>query len=205
MQQTLSNRQKGEATAIERGVAALAKVNLQERCASLRLGPPVGDGSVELYVCGRKIRLVPPDFGAVVASSGEPAKPADRLLAIHYLLAEAPCVPTGQWINFRDFPGGQFYWCPYASRTIAPLVGRIGNDLDLLKKHLDRLEWRPMEMPDLAARIPALGAIDVMLVYRIGDEELEATVDVLFDASAKHILCAEDAAAVASRICLSLL
>lgn len=205
MQTTPTNKQKAEAAAIERGAAALALVDLHARCATLKLAPPAGDGSVRVRVLGQDLVLTPPRFDAIIASTGKAAKPADRLLAIHYLLRDVPVEPAGHWISFREFPGGQFYFEPFRSRSIKPLVARIGNNLDLLKNNLARLQWQAADLPDLSAQIHALGAINALLVYRQGDEELEPTAELLFDACAKRVLCAEDAAVLAGRICLSLL
>ena len=49
------------------------------------------------------------------------------------------------------------------------------------------------------------GNLHVTLVYRAGDSEFGPAADLLFDACAKRVLCAEDAAWLASRICLGLL
>jgi hypothetical protein len=222
MQAMLTNKQKAETVAAQRGAAALAGVDLPARCVRLRLAPPAADGSVTIRVVGQDLRLTPPDFPAIVTFTGEPARPSDRILAIHYLLCTVPVEPTGQWISFREFAGGPFYWGPFCARAVKPLIGRIGDDLELLRKNLGRLEWQPLDLPKgvadgsgdafladsplplLAARIQALGAIDAALIYRQGDDELEPTAELLFDACARRVLCAEDASVLASRICLSL-
>jgi hypothetical protein len=211
----LNNKQKAESTAIERGAAALAQVDMNSRCRMLRLAPPAADGSVTLPVLGKELRLLPPAFQIVRSSSFSlSAEPPDklklelrteRLLAIHYLLCDLPVEPTGEWISFRDFPGGQFYWTPFCSRSIDPLITRIGNDLDLLRQNMRRLGSRASGGSDVVARVRALGAIEAMLIYRPGDEELAPSAELLFDACARRALCAEDAAVLASRICLSLL
>ncbi len=205
MPMAINNKQKAEALAAERGAAKLAEVDLAARCAGLKLQPPAADGSVVVRVFGQDLRLARPDFSATVVATGKPARAADRILAIHYLLCTTPVEPTGQWVTFRDFPGGQFYWGPFCSRTVKPLVGRIGNDVELLRKNLDRFAWQPLDVPDLAAKIHAVGAVDAALIYRLGDEEMEPTAEVLFDACAKRVFCAEDVSVIGSRICLGLL
>ncbi len=85
------------------------------------------------------------------------------------------------------------------------MVERIGNDLELLKKNLDRFDWEPVSLDDLGARIHAIGKVYVTLIYHLGDEEFPSSADLLFDASIKRVYPTEDAAVLASRICLSLL
>lgn len=205
MQAKQTNKQRAEATAAERAVAALATVDMAARCRALHLAAPDGDGAVMVRILGQDLRLAPPDFNAVLAVTGKPARPTDRILALHYLMCTVPVAPSGQWISFREFPGGQFYFEPFRSRSIKPLLARIGNDLELLKKNLNRLEWRPSDGSGFSARIQALGAIDALLTYSQGDEEFDPSAELLFDACARRVLCAEDAAALAGRICISLL
>jgi hypothetical protein len=58
---------------------------------------------------------------------------------------------------------------------------------------------------DLPARIHALGNLHLTLVYHLGDDELPPAADVLFDGCIRRVFGAEDAAVMASRICLGLL
>ena len=58
---------------------------------------------------------------------------------------------------------------------------------------------------DLGARIHAFGPLHVTLVYYRGDEELGPSAELLFDAAIRAAFAAEDAAVLASRVCLGLL
>lgn len=195
---------RGKQDAIQIAIEKLRGVDLAQRCALLDLPRPT-DGSFPLRVFGRDYRFDTAALQLVRTDNGEPAKEYDLILVLHYLLYEAPLQPTGQLITFRDFPGGQFYWQPFLSRTADPVVKRIGNDLDLLRKNLDRFDWEPYGAGDCGAKVHALGKFHLYLIYHCGDEEFPPAADVLFDSSVKRVYCAEDAAALASRICLSLL
>lgn len=205
----LTHKQQAEQDAIRLAIGKLAACDdWSVRCARLGIpDPAVTGGVLRLVVLGTTVELRPPEFQASVAGSDKPPKPADHLLALHYLLGEVPVIPTGDWITFRDFPGGQFYWEPFLSRSITVLIGRIGNNLAVLKDHLGRFSAavEPLSDGGLQATIQALGAIQMMLVYRPGDDEFPPSADVLYDSCARRILCAEDAAALASRFCLGLL
>jgi hypothetical protein len=192
-------------------VAQLAALpDLSGRCALRGLPDPAGTGGrIVIPVLGRPLELTPPAFTACDPATGTEPKPAERLLALHYLAGDTPVVPEPHWITFRDFPGGAFYWNPFQSRSVQPLVHAIGNDLDRLRNRLvTRLAASLLaDGPEgaLTARIAALGRIELQLVYRPGDEEFPPTADLLFNGSARRACCAEDAAALASRLCLRLL
>jgi hypothetical protein len=108
-------------------------------------------------------------------------------------------------ISFRELPGGQFFWEPFLSRSVRPLLKRIGNNLELLKRNLHSFDWEPASLGDFAARVHALGKVYLTLVYRVGDEEFPPSAELLFDACTKRVYNAEDATVLAGRICLDLL
>jgi hypothetical protein len=190
--------------AIELAVGQLENTDMNTRARLLGL-EMADDSNIKMRVFGKDMLLNTACFSLKNAADGKDAKPADRLLALHYLRCELPVKPAGELISFRDFSGGQFYYQPFLARTVIPLAGRFGNDLEQLKKNLGRFDWTPLNLGDFAAEIHALGALSVTLIYRLGDDEFPAEAEVLFDASAKRIFEAEDAAVTAGRICIGLL
>ena len=145
------SKKEAQAEAVRLAIADLAKVGLATRAAELGLAAPE-NGKISLRVFGKEMEL-DNDFNLTVKETGEPSRPDDRILLLHFLQNEFPVKPTGELISFRDLPGGQFYLGPFQSRSVKPLVGRIKNDLDLLKKNLDRFDWEEAELKDFSARI----------------------------------------------------
>ena len=189
--------------AVKLAIAKLADIDIAERAVTLGLPAPQ-DGKITLQVFGKEMEL-DSDYNLTVKESGEPSRPDDRILLLHFLKNEFPVKPTGELISFREMPGGQFYLGPFQSRSVKPLVGRIKNDLDLLKKNLDRFDWEEAELKDFSARVHVFGDIYVTLVYHLGDEEFPANAELLLDSSIKHLFVTEDAAVIAGRICIGLL
>ena len=197
-------RKTGQEKALKQAKEKLENVDLNKRCALLELPAP-DKGKIYFRAFGTDFILLQKDLQLISANSGEPAKLNDHVLILHYLLHDSPISPTGELITFRQLPGGQFYWQPFLSRTVKPLVSSIGNDLDLLRKNLNRFDWEPAELGDLSAKMHVIGNIFMTLVYHKGDDELPPDADVLFDSCIEQIFAAEDAAVLASRICLGLL
>ena len=194
----------GVERAIEVATEGLSSVDFASRCPKLGLSPPES-GQLDLRIFGADARLDFEDWAFTLKSTGEPGRPHDLVLLLHYLSCDLPVDPTGELISFRSFPSGQFYFGVFQARSAAPLVGRIGNDLDTLKKHLDRFDHEPTEHGDFGARIHAMGNLHLTLVYHLGDDEFPAAADILFDTCFRRALGAEDAAVMASRICIGLL
>lgn len=200
---TLTNQLRAQENAAKRAAEALASVDLGPRCAALGLPAPA-NGTLACRLFGRDALLTPPAFD-LHHPDATPARSDDRLLALHYLLCATPITPTSTLISFRDLPGGQFYYGPFRARSAEPLAKRIGNNLDLLRAHLARFDHQLIALGDLAARIHVIGRIEVTLVYHLGDDAAPPTADILFDSCIRRVFATEDAAAIASRICLGLL
>ncbi len=199
------SKQSAQQEAIKRAVLRLKQCDdIPSRLVRLGFEPPRED-AVEMRVFGADAVLSLEDFSIIDAKTAAPLKLGDQILLLHYLLCDYAIEPTGEMITFRSFTGGQFYWQPFLSRSINPLIAKIGNDLDLLKKNLAKFDWTPLDAGDFGARISAFGKIYVDLVYHLGDDEFPAAADVIFDSVLKKVYEAEDAAFLAGRICLSLL
>jgi hypothetical protein len=190
--------------AVRRGVAALQSVDLEERCRAIGLPAP-GGTALRFRAFGQDFILELPGLGLARADTGEPAKPKDQILVLHYLGCQRTIQPTGELINFRDMPGGRFYWQAFRGRSLAPLIQRIGNHTEVLLHNLGRFDWQPFGSGDVGARIHAIGRLEAFLIYHRGDEECGPDADLLFDACIKHAYASEDVAALASRVCLGLL
>jgi hypothetical protein len=198
------SKQDAQNEAVNRALTELASVDLAARLPRLGLPAPANQ-TVALRMFGLDMRFHLEDKGLIIADTGQPAKPADYILLLHYLLCDLPVSATGELISFRDFTGGQFYYQPFQSRTTAPLIKRFGNNLEQLRRNFSRFDHELLPGADLTARIQAFGPLSITLIYRQGDDEFPASGDVLFDAAVKRALCAEDAAVLASRICIGLL
>jgi len=181
--------------------------SLEQRCARLGLPAPA-DGALSLPLFGSPARLDIASL-ALTGASGEARSQADEILFFHYLAYEGGVTEgsgtAAELISFRDLTGGAFYWEPFRSRTCLPIIKRYASDLAGLKAALDRFEWRELPIGDFGARVHAMGRLFVSLVYYAAEEGMETDIVVLFDPAMKRIFQAEDAAAVASRICIGLL
>jgi hypothetical protein len=197
----------GYETAIRVAVEKLRTIDLAGRCARLGLPKPQ-DGLLEFRAFGTDMVLRQFNFQLFQAGTHAPVRESDRILVLHYLLCDLPIPVAGEsseLISFRQLESGMFYWEAFLSRGVRPLVERIGNDLELLKRNLSRFDWQSVPLGDLGARINAVGGVNVTLVYRLGDEEFPPSADLLFDAGIKRVFPTEDVAVLAGRICLGLL
>ncbi len=182
----------------------LKAIDFITRCQHVGLPTPTEEG-IKFRAFGTNLLFRIPSFELIKTDSGNAAKLSERLLVMRYLLLETPLKITGERVSFKVYSEGQFYWVPFMARTVNPLAERIGNDLELLKKHLDRFDWEEEEMGDFSAKIHLIGKLDMILVYHLGDNEFPPEANILFDSCIKGVYLAEDAAVLAGRICIGLL
>lgn len=198
------SKQTAQREVIRQAVEKLQPVDLQARCALLKLPAPE-NGQLALRAFGTDYILTTDTFDLLDAKTGAAAKEVDRILILHLLLCDHPLIASDELIPFRAFPGGAFYLEPFLSRSVRPLVKRYGNRLEELQKAVSRFDFQPVGIGDFSARIQAVGCLTVTLVYRLGDDEFPAEAELFFNAPVKRAFCAEDAVVLASRICFGLL
>lgn len=181
----------------------LAGINPDSRYDNLGMPNPQ-NGKLNFRAFGIDM-ILDENFDIIEAKSGKPVKLGDHILILHYLLHDGIVEPTGQLITFRDMPGGQFYWNPFLSRSINPLLACIGNNVQLLRERINKFDWKPTIGGDFAATILAIGKIDATLVYHLGDDEFQPAANIMFDSCIKRVYTTEDVAWLAGRICIGLL
>ena len=126
------------------------------------------------------------------------------MLVLHYLLCEQPVRPKESLFHFGNYPAGNFTEGSFLSRTVIPLVRKVGNDLDVLHEVLNRLKHVNVNIGDISASIHGIGKLWIMLIYRVGDEEFPPSAEIFFDSCIKNVICTEDCAVLAGNICYRL-
>ncbi len=190
--------------AIRLAVERLGMRDIGSSCERLGIECLAG-GSFKIRAFGSDCVVIPPNFDVRNIATGKPVRPDIAILVLHYLLCEGKIEETGELIGFRNLPGGQFYLEPFTSRTVRPLAARIGNDIGLLRKKLGRFDWTEEKMADFSASIRAVGKVNLRLLYYIGDDEMPASAEILFDSSIGKVFCTEDVAVLSSLICIGLI
>ena len=193
----LSNKQKAVEKAVNIAINKLKNIDIKERCKLHGLEISA-DNKINMRLFGKNISLDINDFST-------DAKASDILLVLHYLLCDIPVKKTGELISFREFTGGQFYYEPFLSKTVKPLISKYANDIESIKKCMEKFDYEEVKIGDFGAKIQSFGPFEITLIYHLGDDEFPVDAEVLFDSSFKRIFVAEDASVIASRICIGLL
>jgi Domain of unknown function (DUF3786) len=111
-----------------------------------------------------------------------------KLLSLLYLANTDGTPPSGQWIAYRELPGGRFYE-PVVKRSVEdPLAQVFSDDLESFTKACRKLSDRPLSMGDTAFSFALFPHVLLAFIMWGADEEFPARAQVLFDsASVKHL------------------
>ena len=198
------SKTEGQNEALRLAVAKLANADLTARAANLGFSFLDTD-TILIHAFGSECTVDLKGFEVRNQKTGQTVKPDLKIIILHYLMCDNNFSRTGKIINFRELPGGQFYLEPYRARSVNILISRIKNDTELLKRNLDRFEWKDMHPGDVGAEIHAIGKIHVTLAYYRGEEAIPPSADILYDSSIRKVFNTEDVAVIASLICRGLL
>jgi hypothetical protein len=199
------NRELALTEARARALEKISDIDLEERFTLRGIGWKKSTAALHFSAFGHDLSLSTEDFTITDRTTKSGVNRVEDILILHYLSGDTGLKETGSLISFRELPGGNFYYSPFMSRTVKPLIARTGNDIDRLKQGLKRYNWSPGDMGDFSVKIHVMGNIYIYLIYWLGDSEFGPSADVLFDSCIKQAFSTEDAVAMASRICLSLI
>ena len=131
--------------------------------------------------------------GKILTTTGEKAPLYFSIILLHYLNTADGTPLAGKWVSFKELPGGQIYIEPFRKRAITPLVKVFGESPQKFMDAASRAGG--FANPQLGKNcmvIPVLPRVPVAFIIHPGDEEFEATANILFDANATFYLPTED-------------
>lgn len=202
--ETLSNRDRAVATALESARAQCPSVDLPAQFHLHEIEFTPAHGSYIFNAFGRDVALTESDFLLYDTHAECEVDGIESVLLFRLLVSNAAPSVSDAPVSFRDFPGGAFYLGPFTSRTASMLTGRFGGNIGMLNHSLRRFRHRRREWGDYSASIAFLGGHEVTIVYRAPDDEFAPEATILFDPSLKRIYTADEASALAARICVLL-
>ncbi len=116
-----------------------------------------------------------------------------RVLLLHYLVQADGTAVADTWIAYRQLPGANFFEQRFANMCINPLTQAFGEDIEGFKRGGEALGGEPITRTgDAAFRFKALPKISMACILYLGDEEVQPSVNVLFDAASIAYLPTED-------------
>jgi hypothetical protein len=162
---------------------------------------PEGGRAFRVPFLNRTFQLTYPDFEfRDVAVSGKDVPIQEQILILHYLQADLPEQPRGDWVAYREIPGAAFYFAAFVNRAIEPLKQAFGQNIAGLRRTAARLNGVAVEFGDAGFDFHVFPRVPVRLILHAGDDEFPAEAAILFDRSIERMLSPEDIAWLAGMV-----
>lgn len=164
-----------------------------------RSGTEFAQGKFRVQFFNRTFLISHPE-GHIEPADGKGPYPGWlHLVILHYLLGADGRAVADEWITYRQLPGATFFETRFVNMASAPLTRRFGGDIEGFRRAGLALGGEPISRTgDAGFRFLALPRIPMACVLYLGDEEVQPSVSVFFDASASAYLPTEDLSLVGS-------
>ena len=129
-------------------------------------------------------------------SRNVPAKEYIAIILLHYLArrSELKDMPplTGEWLDFKELPGGEGYYPAFKKRTIDRVLKKYASKPDSLKDALSRIPGEITDKADVGIIIHPFKEILILITMSEADEEFGPDANILFDKNISKTFCTED-------------
>jgi hypothetical protein len=107
-------------------------------------------------------------------------------IILHYMTHAQNKPLANKLISFRELWGGNEYYYAFNNRVLKPLTEFFSEKPELFQEAGQRLGGEKMEKGEYGFTIPALPRVPVTVLLWTGDDEVAASANVLFDATANE-------------------
>ncbi len=145
----------------------------------------------KLNFLDREYRITFPE-GEIYLAHGAKAPVYPSIIILHYLVTADGKELSGEWISFRQLPGGDIYMVPFRKRAIDPFIKIFGCHPRLFCSSARALGGHPGPLTGTNLVIPVLPRVPISFTLWAGDEEFPPSANILFDSSASSYLPTED-------------
>jgi hypothetical protein len=165
----------------------------------------LADGSRRISIpsFGEHVRIIMPSGDIFIPSQLDSL--TMRVLALRYVKLSSGVPVSGEWIGYRDLPGGRFYSATISPTIEKPLARVFGGKRGYLEEAARELAGRQADYGDESFIFHPFPRTPILLVLHWGDEEFEADSRVLFDRCCSGYLNTDDLKILATQLAAYLL
>ncbi len=179
--------------AFQVALEAFPDIDPERAAADLSVRFDAAAGRFELEFLGVQVAVTWP-AGEVSTLEGGCVTEAGALIVLHYLLGQGGEAEKGEWIAYRDLPGGRNYEAAFRREAEMRLAAALGGDLAPWRLMAEERGFILQDYGDLAFVWRALPHVPLLFVLTAADEEFPPDARILYDRSAGSWLHSEDLA-----------
>jgi hypothetical protein len=160
-----------------------------------------GKGEFQVQLWDRRVVLSFPDLIAHDTLDGDQLDDNSQALLLYYLSTCDGTPASGKWISFSELPDGRFYNQAYQGYTGGRLAQVFRNDFESFCQVAEDLGGKRVYLlGDAAYEFQVLPLVSLLVVTWQGDEDFDATYQILFDSAVDHHLPADAGAILGSNL-----
>jgi hypothetical protein len=107
-------------------------------------------------------------------------------ILLHYMTNAKDIPLKNKFIGFRELWGGNEYFYAFNNRVLKPLITIFSDRPEQLIQAGQKLDGEKSDKGEVGITIPALPRVPVTVLIWGGDDEVQPSANVLFDASANE-------------------
>jgi hypothetical protein len=158
-------------------------------------------GKFSITLWDRQLVIKFPELVAHERKTGAEISSSSLAMLLYYFATCDGTKPSGQWISFSELPDGRFYNQAYQGYTGGKLAQVFGHDFDVFCQVAENMDGKRVYLlGDAAYEFTVLPLVSLLLVTWRGDEDFNATYQVLFDAAVSHHLPTDACAIIGSNL-----
>ena len=158
-------------------------------------------GTFRFLLWQQEISLSFPDLVVSDQVSGKVLSSSEQALVLYYFLTCDGTPPAGKWISFSELPDGRFYNQAFQGYTGGNLATAFQDDFDGFCLAAESAGGKRVHLlGDAAYEYNVLPLVSLLVVTWRGDEDFNASYQVLFDAAIPHHMPTDAGAITASRL-----
>jgi len=201
-----SNHEEHRRHTLERALKEIRGVDLE--------GQAQKGGFTCESLADKRYRVTIPAFGEsleIILPQGDITLPSHidsfslRVLALRYIKLSCGVPVSGEWIAYRDLPGGRFYAATLMPTVEQPLAQAYGMNRGLLGEVARGLGGEEAPYGDEAYVFHPYPRTPILVVLHWGDDEFAPDSRVLFDRCCSHYLNTDDLKILATQLAAFLL
>ena len=171
-----------------------------------RSGGQWAGSEIRLRYWGQELAVSWPSLEASQLQGRNPRSTFDTAMLLYYLVTADGAALAGQWIGFRELPGGTFYNQAFQGYSGGPLARALSTRPTEFERAAAGLNGTPVaDLAPHAFRFLPLPRLPLAAALWPGDEDLPGRASILFDASASHYLTTDGLALLGSGLASRLL
>ncbi|MBO8167557.1 MAG: DUF3786 domain-containing protein [Thermoanaerobacteraceae bacterium] len=178
----------------KKAVKDFASEEPQEMAVRVDADYDESNGVVTVRYFGKDIRITYPQ----AEFDTEELSLVEKILVLHYLTGSLGHPLAGEFISFKELPGGEIYNTPFYNRAVRPFLAAFGVRPKLFALAARQLGGKEQTLGDVSYTFFAFPKVPVTIVMWEGDDEFPPSANILFDKSASDYLPTEDYAILAS-------